>query len=156
MSTKIIDLEYPWKYNDGRNWPYNGMVNDLWRGIQADQNYLVALGLFAYSEMLGRELRGTVGNRNIGKGFEAYKEFTENFVGYAFEESLLKDIFDRYRNGLAHEYFIKSQNGMSAIIYNDDGNRSCGIVLSKGTAELYIHTYFKHFVAGLEKMLNKY
>jgi hypothetical protein len=61
MNTKTIEMQLRWKYSD--RWPYSGMVNDIWRGIQAEQNYLVALGLFAYSEALGRIVLGTIGQK---------------------------------------------------------------------------------------------
>lgn len=148
MKNKEIQMEYIWKYNE--IWPYNGIVNDLWRGIQAEQNYLVALGLFAYSEFLGREILNTIGNNARGEGLRAYREFTKNYVGYSFTKEKWKEIFNKYRNGFAHEFFNKESE--SAVI-NDDGLASCGIDISGKPYKLMIHSYFLHFAKGLEKAI---
>ena len=147
MSDKNISMEYSWLYSS--IWPYNGMVNDLWRGIQAEENYLVALGLFAYSEALGRMILNTVGNR--GGGPKAYRHFTEEFIGYSFKEDDWGIIFDSFRNGLAHQFFIK-KSGSSAC--NEDGTKACGIDVSGDGFHVYIHSYFLHFVRGLQKALD--
>jgi len=147
MAKKEIELEYPWKY--GSRWPYNGMVNDLWRGVQGEQNYLVALGLFAYSEALGRMILGTIGKN--GGGPKAYREFTERYIGYSFSATEWPIIFDKYRNGFAHEFYIKVPE---SAVYNDDGSAPCGITISRSHYELRIYTYFLHFAQGLERALD--
>lgn len=147
MPNKTIQMEYDWKYKDLI--PYSWMVNDLYKGVQAEQNYLVALGLFAYSEMVGRKILGTIGNQ--GGGLVAFREFTEKQVGYSFTDQEWKDIFDKYRNGLAHEFFIKDNGGG---VYNEDGTAACGIDISNKFI-VKINSYFKHFVTGLEKALDQ-
>ena len=149
MCIKIIKMEYSWKYHSC--WPYNGIVNDLWRGVQAEQNYLVALGLFAYSEVLGRRILGTIGQS--GGGTEAFREFTEKYVGYSFsDDAEWRMVFNKYRNGLAHEFYIK-QPGSG--VYNDDGSAKCGIDISGAHFILKIHSYFLHFVRGIESALDQ-
>jgi len=144
MKRFCVIKDYKWRYSD--KWPYNGMVNDLYRGIQAGENYLVALGLFCYSEALGWEY-----TNKKSKDFNAYKIFTEKFVGYKFDN--LEEIYKDSRNGLAHRYFIKNRFG---TINNDNGNMSCGIVVnSESDITINIRTYFKHFVIGLESMLDE-
>jgi hypothetical protein len=146
---KLIEMEYSWKYS-GR-WPYNGMVNDLWRGVQSGQNYLVALGLFAWSEALGRNILGTVGDRTQGTGLVAYKEFTEKYVEYSFTGPEWEEIFTKFRHGLSHEFYIKK---FGSSVFNDDGKALCGINISRTPYELRIHSYFLHFVRGLERALD--
>jgi hypothetical protein len=141
-----IVLEYSWKYSS--SWPYNGMVNDLWRGVQANENYLVALGLFSYSEILGRNILNKLDVHDDGLPY--FKEFTIKYVGYKDED--LKKLFDSARNGLSHRYFMKHQEG---TVYNDQGNLPCGYEISATSIKIYIHTYFKHFVLGLEKYLDE-
>lgn len=143
-----IKLEYQWKY--GNKWPYNGMVNDLYRGIQAGENYLVALGLFSYSEVIGWEKRGA--RDSDVNGWECYKEFTENYVGYN-NISGLEEVFRDSRNGLAHRYFIKNKPGGIINDYPEGGIRQ-GII--KDTViNIYIYSYFKDFVKGLEKYIDE-
>ncbi|HRY52437.1 MAG TPA: hypothetical protein P5089_01125 [Candidatus Portnoybacteria bacterium] len=145
MSKKNIELEYSWKYSEV--WPYNGMVNDLYRGVQAEQNYLVALGLFAYSEALGRMILGTIGRR--GGGAKAFRAFTEKYVGYKFVN--WDEVFDLYRNGFVHEFYIKK---IGSGVYNDDGLAKCGLVISGSVLHVLINSYFKHFAVGLERAID--
>ena len=148
MSNKTIEMEYAWKYN--KLWPYNGMVNDLWRGVQAEENYLVALGLFVYSEILGRMILGTIGEN--GGGSVAFREFTERYIGYSFvNDAEWKEVFDKYRNGFAHEFYIKE---LRSAVYNEKGSASCGIDISQKPYKLCIHSYFIHFSKGLEKAID--
>ena len=150
MAIISIELEYPdWHYPD--KIPYCWMINDLYRGVQAQQNYLVALGLFSYSEAIGRMILGTIGNNSRGYGLNAFREFTEKYVGYTFaSDENWALVFDRYRNGLVHQFYIKN---VGAIIYNEDGSAPCGITISGLTLELRIHSYFKHFVGGLNNAM---
>lgn len=150
MARISIELEYPgWKYPD--KLPYYWMISDLYRGVQAQQNYLVALGLFSYSEAIGRMILGTIGDKRIGYGLNAFREFTERYVGYTFEtDKTWGWVFDKYRNGLVHQFYIKD---MGAIIYNEDGSAPCGITITGQTLELRIHSYFNHFVKGLQNAI---
>jgi len=151
MATINIELEYPdWSHPGAL--PYTWMVNDLYRGVHAQQNYLVALGLFSYSEAIGRRILGTIGENKKGYGLKAFKEFTGKYIGYSFnDDAEWEMVFDRYRNGLVHEYYVKNQG---AIVYNDDGTAPCGISISNQTLELRIHSYFIHFVKGLNNALD--
>ena len=145
MSDKTIRMEYSWKYSS--QCPYNWMVNDLWRGVQAEQNYLVALGHFAYSEAIGRRILGTTGK--FGGGADAFREFTKKYVGYDFPDWKL--VFNNFRNGLAHEFYIKQYG---SAVYNDDGSAPCGIDVSGSSFSVRIHSYFRHFVKGVERALD--
>ena len=149
MSEKIkkIKMECKWKYSD--KWPYNGMVNDLYRGIQAEENYLVALGLFVYSEAIGWEIRGA--KKADQNNWECFKVFTKNYVGYRNIHDLEK-IFRDSRNGLAHIYFVKNRFGS---IINDGGSKGCGIEANDSNVIIYVRTYFKDFKKGLEKYLDE-
>lgn len=147
MSIKNIETEYNWKH--GGVWPFNGMVNDLYRGVQANENYLVALGLFAYSEALGRMILGTVGDNSKGSGLRAFQEFTEKYVGYKFADWV--SLFDLFRNGLAHQFFIKKAG---SGVYEDDGTAACGIIVTGAGLEVHMNSYFAHFARGLERAID--
>lgn len=144
MRDKVIQMDYGWKY--ASCCPFNWMVADLWRGVQAEQNYLVALGLFSYSEAIGRMILGTTGKG--GGGATPFREFTEKYVGYSFAD--WDAVFGSFRNGLAHEFYIKRYG---SAVYNDDGSAPCGIDVSGGSFVIRIHSYFRHFVGGLERAL---
>ena len=140
-------MDFPWKYSSEKYWPFNGMVNDLYRGVQAEENYLVALGLLAYSEAIGGLL---IDLRVMGDGCKCFRAFTEKYVGYKFNH--WGQLHDDIRNGLAHQYFIKNRLG---VVLNDPGDRPSGISENAAGIEIYINTYFQHFVRGLEKFLDE-
>lgn len=144
MDTKIIKLIYDWKYKD--KWPYNGMVDDLYRGIQANENFLVALGILVYSEAIGREILNT---RKKKDGRDSFRKFTEEYIGYKFPD--WNRIYNRIRSGMIHIY---GMNVKYTEVCMDAGNLDCGINDKEEKITLYVRSYFNHFVKGLEKYLD--
>lgn len=144
MDTKTIKLIYNWKYKN--KWPYNGMVDDLYRGIQANENFLVALGIIVYSEAVGGEI---IGFRKHGDGCKCFREFTEKYIGYKFPD--WGNIYDKVRNGLTHLYGMKAK---VSEVNMDLGNLDYGISDKGEKIIIHVHSYFKHFVRGLEKYLD--
>ncbi len=147
------------------------MVNDLIKTIRcAKANYLVALGLFCYTEALGLQLL-QFRARNHNKGFSPRKCFNTFAAEYLNYQDVLQkhsDIYGIFRNGLCHEYFIKvnrgGQGGVS-IYYSDDADklRSQGIDTSKGIAIskdgrfrfFVIEPYLNDFVAATRRLSNE-
>lgn len=153
MNKIYIEMKFAWKYDQDQHWPYNGIVNDLYRSVQAEMNYATAQLLFNYSEFIGRKMLGTVGSWKKGDDIKAYREFTKKYVGYKdISSKELEKIFNDCRNGLAHEYFVK---GEYTAIMNDPGNLPCGIEKRGNNYTIYIHTYFNHFVHGLEHAIDE-
>lgn len=144
MHTKTIKLIYNWKYKN--IWPYCGMVDDLYRGVQANENFLVALGLIVYSEAIGREIFQT---KKPKDGSLSFQKFTEEYIGYKLLD--WKRIYTRIRNGLAHFY---GMNVKISEVNMDVGNLNCGIEDKGDRITLHVKSYFNHFVRGLEKYLD--
>ncbi len=125
-----VKMQYPWKYMWHINSPYNWMINDLFRGIQTNSNYLVALGIFAYSEAIGWKLRGE--DDKDSKGWLCYENFTKKYMGNSYD-FMTYEIRNSARNGLAHRYFVKNLPGR---VSRDSGDLPCGIA---STSEITIY-----------------
>ena len=144
------------------------MVNDLTKSIRdADANYLVALGLFCYTEALGLQLL-QFRARDISKEFsprKCFNVFAEEYLKYQDVIKKHSDIYGIFRNGLCHEYFIKiirgGQGGVS-LYYSDDIEKlkSQGVDPSKGIAIsedgrfrfFVIEPYLNDFVLAVRRL----
>jgi hypothetical protein len=116
---------------------------DSARGGQAAGNFLCALALLCYTEVLGGIQRNTLAPGNGRQNFECF--FRELGPGY---EQLLDDGFDVYelfRCGMAHEYLIKGRATVSML----KGVEPCGIAVTpKGHYYFTVERYFEDFRAA--------
>ncbi len=105
------------------------MVEDIRKGIDATVNYLVALGVLSYLEVLGGLITGngarTGGNfakSNFNKVLEylppEYKTLNDNLTVKPGKGKVQTGIYEVFRCGLVHEYAPKGQ-----VIVNNNPNR---------------------------------
>lgn len=145
------------------------MAEDLTRSIQAaDANFLVALGLFCYTEALGLQLlqfRAKDPNAKYSPR-NCFNTFARDYLGYGEVLNNYKDIYGIFRNGLCHEYFIKVEKGGQGGVfhyYSDEDKESLlnqGVDITKGIAfspdgksrVFVIEPYLQDFVSALEKL----
>ncbi len=156
--------------------PYRWMVEGLVRVIEKvegeDANYLIALGLVCYTEVLGHEIRKFKKlSHGLGNSKNAFDTFFGEYMGY---QALLDKhpIYDWFRCGLCHEFMIKLTDGgrKSGPFHFFDGNEdekemlknsydadvSRGIVISSsGVRLLVIEPYLRDFINGVEKFLKE-
>ena len=101
-------------------------------------NYLVALGLCVYTEILGGLYCGDLTGRDKTKGGlgDHFIKFIDDFFPdeyMAVNQRLVTDgfkgLYAVVRSGLTHEYFIK---GRSGIYKTSDGPINCGILYPFG------------------------
>lgn len=146
------------------------IFNDIQKGINSGSNYLVALGLLSYTEYMGGLIKGTLGVRKgSSKRFKAaleyfewkgdsntYKEFK---VEYVDEKDIKKPgtIYDLFRCGLAHEYFVKGDsfvhNNPGGYIDKDTGVFYCegcipenvGVQIVNGQLRFHTNAFFRDF-----------
>jgi hypothetical protein len=159
------------------HWPlsYDGMYNDLTRSIiLAKANYLVALGLFCYTEIVGRDLlrfrKHTMDGRYDNK--ECFDTFLREYMGYGQLLDAYPHLYDIFRNGLCHGYFIKrehSDGGSGVFLYYSDeeeirndiaaagGDLTKGIVIAAdGKKKVFIiEPYLNDFINGLHKLVEE-
>lgn len=132
-------------------WPYNGMVHDIQVVVEWRANYLVALGLAAYSEVVGCEIM-----KGKGREFQRFNKFVSEYMGYTWVLSDTKgEVYDWFRNGLAHEYFIKSNRSVVAMSLKKGDPPRPGLYVSPdGAVKAFIvKEYFRDFKAGMGKWL---
>lgn len=141
--SKNVKLFYAWKHRNPKPNPYDWMLDDLYRGIQTDSFYLVALGLLSYSEAIG----WVILNEKNNDSWDCYKVFTHNYIGYS---NIKRKDWNDLRNGLAHRYYGKNR---TTTINND--NFHSGIQSTKSTLSLHVGKYFQDFVKGLVKLLDE-
>ena len=134
------------------------MVNDITAAIKGDANYLAALGLFCYTEIIGRSVLKLKTGQNKPSATKSFNEFLRNYMGYKKLVDKHKwKIYDWFRNGLAHEFPIKRTGvGQSGVFVQYDKRTSRqGIFLSNDNEARFIilKAYFRDFKKGIKKYL---
>jgi len=137
---------------------FGWMYDDINAAIDGDANFLAALGLMEYTEILGgmvvtekRIKNGITVNefpKECGKNFDAFLPY----LGECYEkldENLKGGLYGRVRCGLAHEYFIK---GSAEIHMDYKDNIDCGIIWEKekDCVHFYVKNYFEDFKKAAE------
>lgn len=155
--------------------PYRWMIEGLVRTIEKvegdDANYLVALGLVSYTEIMGHEVRKFKKlSYGSGNSKEAFDTFLGEYIGY--KDLLKHPVYDWFRCGLCHEFKIKLTEGgqKSGPFHFFNGNENerktiknllgadpaLGIVVtSNGQRLLFIESYLNDFTKGVEKFLKE-
>jgi len=136
--------------------PYNWMLSDLEKSIKlAKANYLVALGLFCYSEIIGRRILKFKNKKD--KNSDSFNTFVRDYMGYKkLINKYGNKIYDWFRNGLCHEYYIKGQVSGVYVVYNKKTSKQ-GIIISKDKTKkfLVIKPYLRDFKSGIVKFLKE-
>lgn len=145
------------------------MVGELTRSIKdANAIFLVALGLFCYTEALGLQLL-QFRAKDISKEFsprECFNTFAREYLNYGDLLDKYPNIYGIFRNGLCHGYFIKINRGgqgMVAKYYSDENLekiKSQGVDVTKGIAiskdnkfrVFVIEPYLRDFVAAVSRL----
>ncbi|MEE8115169.1 MAG: hypothetical protein V3T23_12560 [Nitrososphaerales archaeon] len=125
------------------------MRSDIDAAIRGNANYLAALGLVSYTEVLGGLVTGKLGV--VGQSGVNFRAFLP-YLGSQYKQLESKgiDLYDIVRCGLVHNYFIKGESTihMHAVA-------PCGIVASPGgPTYFYVNVYRDHFFAGAARYRN--
>ena len=130
------------------------MYNDIRRTIdKAKANFLVALGLFSYTEIMGGFVTGHLRDFRWSKrNFEAFLPYLGTYYNNLNQQI---DLYTRVRCGLVHEYFIKGRfmiaiKCMHACI--DQENRR-GVYYDRKLDHIIVavENYFQDFKAGVQR-----
>jgi hypothetical protein len=110
------------------------MDHDIPKAIESNSNYLAALGLSTYTEILGGFRYGDLktGREANVAGSQRYLDFVINYfdnreyerINLQLKEAGLKGLYGVVRSGLIHEYFIKKR---SQIVIENKPSSICGI-----------------------------
>ena len=156
---------------DISKWPkrYRWMVGDIRGAKEAGVYYLVGLGLFCYTEIVGRDI---LKYRNPQKTYfsnpKCFNLFLGEYMGY---KKLLEEygngLYDWFRNGFCHNYSIKGEKTGVGVYYEPNrlkAIKELGVDITKGIAIpkddkgvrlLVIEPYLKDFTKGIEKFLKE-
>ena len=137
-------------------WPYNGIVRDLAVAVENGCNYLAALGLICWSEFIGRQIARTRGEPE-GSNFDCFKRFVTGYMHYDLGPSA-GAVYDAFRDGLVHEFFIKGRDTAVATELHTLGPAAHpfpGLAFDPngGLRVFFVREYFHDFEAGLRRWL---
>lgn len=106
------------------------MINDLKNSVQAETNFLTALGCFVYTEVIGTFLP-SLDISEMGKTEEIHfyrcffrlrsSESLKQLDEFIRKETSGKSLYSHLRNGMAHSYFPnikKTENGEKRYIHS--------------------------------------
>lgn len=142
---------------------YGFICHDLDSCIKVAANYTVALSLLSYTEFIGGLITGNLGlEGNSKKNFnEALKYFPKAYekadniklqyaIGAKIEQK--KGLYEIFRCGLAHEYFIKGKN-ITVVWNNPNGFTAKHIGFKKRYGKLifYNNEYYRDFKNAIQK-----
>jgi hypothetical protein len=132
---------------------HNFMLRDVSREIAAAQrgedaaNFLCALGLLCYTEVMGRWVPGA--SRGSRNAFEAFFKR----LGPSYEQFICsgEDPYDFYRNGMVHTYLAKGRCEV-AMLDNPASPVPTGVVVSGGQYAFVVERYFRDFVVASARL----
>lgn len=110
-------------------------------------NFLCALGLLCYTEILGGVRRGTLAPGNGRQNFECF--FRE--LGPAYEQLLDTgaDVYTWFRCGMAHEYLIKGSSTVTML----KGVEPAGVAIGPdGHRYFCVERYYEALDAAARKL----
>jgi hypothetical protein len=122
------------------------IYRDIEAAINAKANYLVALGLVAYTEFMGGLVAGTLGQSRHSK--ERFYKFFD-LLGPAYKSVRQKrevtKVYTNIRCGLAHAYFI-DQDSVVKMSADEFWGKSCGIEVGvNGEVYFVVERYWQDF-----------
>lgn len=133
--------------------------HDIPKAIEGKSNYLAALGLSTYTEILGGLYYGDLSG-NLGHHYICFinEFFPEEYmtVNADLEKDGLRGLYGAVRSGLTHEYFIKKRSQI--VIEDDPSSVSCGIFYNPRNDPhiiFYVRKYFEDFKHAFEKHYNQ-
>jgi hypothetical protein len=124
------------------------LVSEESRAIGAD-NFLAALGLLCYTEVMGSIERGTLAPNNGRQNFETFfKRLGPEYIAFIQRG----DAYSILRCGMAHEYLIKGRCQV-AMLRNGE---SCGVATDqRGTYYFIVEHYFGDFEAACRALFDE-
>jgi hypothetical protein len=106
-------------------------------------NFLCALALLCYTEILGGIQRNTLASRNGRQNFECFFRELGPCYGQLLDSGI--DVYGLFRCGMAHEYLIKGRATVSML----KGVEPCGIAVApNGHYYFTVERYFEDFQAA--------
>lgn len=113
-------------------------------------NFLCALGLLCYTEFFGGVMTDNFKQGYSKSNFDTFFKY----MGKDYEQLLTKvEVYDIFRCGLTHEYFIK--NDFSVIALFPQRRRMTGLGHEGGKYFFIVESYYNDFIKAVEKLENE-
>lgn len=139
----------------GFKWPYSGMLNDVRSAIAGRANFLAALGLLVYTEVIGRWILEAHGIKKP-KDEECFYVFYEGYMGR--KGARRRKIYELFRHGLAHGYTFNAADLSRSRMRPDPGwipsSSRAGVISfqRRRIKSFLVNAYFRDFQDGLAKL----
>lgn len=118
---------------------------DLARLGKGGGNFLAALGLLCYTEVMGGVRRGTLARGEGSANFNTFfKELGDRYASLAERREVYRDL----RCGMAHQYLVKGPATVSML----KGNEPCGVTENEGRLSFSVERYFEDFAAACRRL----
>jgi len=135
-----------------KEYVFGFMYNDIRRTIDsAKANFLVALGLSVYTEIMGGLVTGHLKDSSWSK--RNYKAFLPYLGSHYVNLDKQIDLYNRVRCGLVHEYFVKGRS-MIALKFTQENLPGIVYTCSLDHIAIAIEHYFRDFKAGVQNCYN--
>jgi hypothetical protein len=132
-----------------KDYVYGFIAGDVQREIDRARagepagNFLCALALLCYTEVLGGVRRGTLARGEGRANFEAF--FAALGPAYDALQKGGLDVYSVFRSGMAHEYFVKGEATVAML----KGVEPAGIAQARtGRYFFCVERYFDDFIAA--------
>ena len=146
MSKQAIDAFFA-------EYVFGFMATDVGREIERARagqdagNFLCALALLCYTEVLGGIRRGTLAPGNGRQNFERFFRELGPAYGRLLDDDV--DVYRLFRCGMAHEYLIKGSATVSML----KGVEPAGIAIAPGGHRYFcVERYFEAFAAAAARL----
>jgi hypothetical protein len=150
MMKKVSHAEIDAFFND---YVYGFIAGDVQSEIDRARsglpagNFLCALALLCYTEVLGGVQRGTLARGEGRANFEAF--FAALGTAYEALQQGGLDVYSVFRCGMAHEYFVKGEATVAML----KGVEPAGIAQAPGGRYFFcVERYFEDFIAAARRL----
>jgi len=124
------------------------MFQDISGAIDIKANYLAALGLSVYTEVMGGLVTGNLkSHEDSGANYRAFLPYLG--LHYVELEEKIR-IWKRVRCGLIHEYFVKEPS-LIALKFKEENLPGIYYLENINTVIVAVEHYFKDFKSGVKK-----
>ena len=138
-------------------WPYRGIVCDIRAAIKGKANFLAALGLLVYTEVIGRLILQSLGVHKP-RDEDCFYLFYERYMG---KDARRRKIYEHFRHGLAHGYAFNAADNSRVRMRPDpdwippDSHSGAISFQRRRIKSVLVNAYFRDFQRGLVKWVTE-
>lgn len=126
------------------------MIEDCRKAVCIGLNYLVALGMSSYTEILGSLCDPSLPSKRAAYYLFLEKYFDDKYIERDRELEEYGGLYGVVRSGFVHQFLITKN---STVFTNSETQLDCAIIYNPGKSPEIIFVaeeYFKHFKCALE------